>query len=173
VTKKVTISVPDDLYEKMETWRDEFNFSRIFQDAIGKAIGEKERFRARLKEDPDMKKVLARLRKEKAESEEMAEREKSQKAQANQTAFEAGKREGLDWAKAAHYDVISRAAKMIRDSARGKYPISPYQIMNLTAKGEVRQVEIVPIDLGVGTPQWEAEWLEGVEEFWREVEDKL
>ena len=44
MTKKITISVPDELHEKMEKWKGSFNFSKIFQSAISIEIEKKERF---------------------------------------------------------------------------------------------------------------------------------
>ena len=95
MTKKVTISVPDDLHEKMQEWRDDFNFSAIFQEAVNKAIERKEGFKRRLGEVTTMAQVIERLRKEKAES--------------SLSYFEQGKKDGLEWAMAASYDEIQYA----------------------------------------------------------------
>ena len=34
MAKKVTISIPDMLHEKLENWRESFNLSKMFQDAV-------------------------------------------------------------------------------------------------------------------------------------------
>ena len=34
MVKKVTLSVPDVLFKKMQKWRKVLNFSRIFQEAV-------------------------------------------------------------------------------------------------------------------------------------------
>ena len=51
MVKRVTISVPDDLHEKMEKWREQFNFPQLFQKTIAAAIKNKEDFQNRLKGD--------------------------------------------------------------------------------------------------------------------------
>jgi len=41
VTKRVTVSVPDELHEKLEAWKGKLNFSKVFQDAVSVAMGKK------------------------------------------------------------------------------------------------------------------------------------
>lgn len=45
MARKVTVSIPDLLYEKMERWRRSFNLSKMFQDAVAEAIQKKRTFR--------------------------------------------------------------------------------------------------------------------------------
>ena len=59
MTRKITISVSDELHEKMMKWKDSFNFSKIFQKYITREIEYKERFQAKLKEDQSMEEILA------------------------------------------------------------------------------------------------------------------
>lgn len=58
MAKKITISVPDELHEKMTKWKDSFNFSQVFQNAITFEIENKERFRFKLKEEKSMQDIL-------------------------------------------------------------------------------------------------------------------
>src|SRR5210317_1232842 len=95
MAKKVTVSIPDMLYEKMERWRRSFNLSKMFQDAVAEAIQKKEDFQKRLQEDLDLSDVIERLRSEKAQSEG--------------NFFDTGKRDGVLWAKSASYDDIMYA----------------------------------------------------------------
>jgi hypothetical protein len=95
MAKKITISVPDKLHEKMQVWKKSLNFSRIFQETISDLIQKKEDFKKRLKEDPDMEAIIERLRKEKQESETEW--------------FDQGKLDGIDWAKNSHYSEIKEA----------------------------------------------------------------
>jgi len=44
MAKKITISVPDDLYEKMTEWKSSLNFSKVFQNAISVMIQKKRNF---------------------------------------------------------------------------------------------------------------------------------
>jgi len=42
MTQKITISIPDELHEKMQHWKDSFNYSGLFQDAVSKEIQKRE-----------------------------------------------------------------------------------------------------------------------------------
>ncbi len=42
MAQKITISVPDELHEKMQQWKDSFNYSGLFQDVVSKEIQRKE-----------------------------------------------------------------------------------------------------------------------------------
>ena len=69
MTKKVTLTLPDDLYEEAQKLKGKkkgkLNFSGIFQKALAKAIKNEEDFERRLKEDQTMEQIVERLRKEK------------------------------------------------------------------------------------------------------------
>ena len=54
MAKRVTVSIPDMLHEKMEKWRESFNLSKMFQDAVMEAIQKKEDFQKRIREDLDL-----------------------------------------------------------------------------------------------------------------------
>ena len=69
MAKKITISVPDDLYEKMTVWKSSLNFSKVFQDAVSGMIRKKEVLTSRLREEIDFSAVVDRLKKEKIEFE--------------------------------------------------------------------------------------------------------
>jgi predicted CopG family antitoxin len=49
MSPNVTLSFPDDLYEKIEKWKDSLNLSEVFRIAISKEIKRKEVFQKRLK----------------------------------------------------------------------------------------------------------------------------
>jgi len=57
MTRKVTISVPDELHEKMEKWRGKLNFSGIFQEAIACEIHKKELFKTKLEEEKTLPEI--------------------------------------------------------------------------------------------------------------------
>ena len=68
MTKTITISVSDELHETMMKWKDSFNFSGVFQEAIAEKIQRKEDFQKRLKEvTEDMNETIERLKLEKEE----------------------------------------------------------------------------------------------------------
>lgn len=170
MTKKVTISVPDELHGKMEKWKDSFNFSKVFQGAISEAIQKKENFQTRLKEVTTMEQAIERLKREKTEAES--------------DYFEQGKKDGLEFAKSASYEDLqyaicwepmNRQPGLIgydptRDEVLGEYfdeigQEDPHMEFEDTTMGHSR-----PNDLFAA---WEEGWVEGVSEFWDEVKDKI
>ena len=165
MAKKITISVPDELHEKMQEWKKSLNFSRIFQEAISDLIQKKDNFKKRLKEDPDMEAIIERLRKEKQESE-------------NEW-FDQGKQDGIDWAKNSHYSEIKEALDFEFETngwpnckAVGEY------LEHLRSDTELEE-EYYQL---FGDNRWELslmglKYLEGFKkgilEFWNEIKDKL
>ena len=57
MSHRVTLSVPDDLYEKIEKWKDSLNLSKVFRIAISKEIKRKEVFQEKLKGVSSMEKT--------------------------------------------------------------------------------------------------------------------
>ena len=157
MSKKITISIPDMLHEKLEKWRRSFNLSKMFQEAVTEAIQKKEDFQKRIQEDLDMADILERLKVEKMRSE------------GNYT--ENGKMEGLAWAKTAHYDDLRYALEWtpgsapLRDEVLGEYfaqKLSGDKLME--ASGET---------VNAYARAWISGWKHGVSEFWDEIKDKL
>ena len=96
MTKRINVSVSDELFEKIEKWKDSFNYSKLFQNTVSVAIQDKEDFQNRLKEDPEtLEQVIARLKKEKKKVEK--------------SYFSEGKEKGLSWAMAASYSDLMHA----------------------------------------------------------------
>ena len=157
MTKKVTVSIPDMLHEKMEKWRESFNLSKIFQDAVAEAIQKKEEFQKRIREDLDLHEIIERLRSEKARSEG--------------NFFDLGKRDGLMWARLAHYDDLIYAldwddfGNAVKDSVLGDY----FQEM-------IKDNTLLESRLdggGVSFLAYMKGWKNGVELFWSEVREKI
>lgn len=160
MTKKITISVPDDLHEKMEKWKASFNFSGIFQEAVRERINRKEAFKQRLKEEFDMEAAIERLRSEKAEVE--------------QDFFNQGKNDGLEWAKNAHYEEIRGAlewdpgTQTLPDDEGLREEINTWIEEDPDLDFEYRSGEMTN-----ETFEWAKGWVEGVKEFWDEVKGKI
>ena len=157
MAKKVTVSIPDMLYEKMERWRRSFNLSKMFQDAVSEAIQKKEDFQKRIQEDLDLGEVIERLRLEKAQSEG--------------NFFDSGRQDGLLWAKSARYDDIMYALSWEKyeqgheDRILGSYfseKIHANKLMKIqsNAVNEYARIYIQG-------------WKKGLTEFWEEIKDKL
>ena len=164
MAKKVTISFPDDLHERMEKWRDKFNFSRIFQDAVRRAIERKEDFQMRMKEeDPKMDEVIERLRKEREESEHHW--------------FDEGKNEGMDFAKRAHYDDIQLVIRGKDfsgiDPELFEYDSDHWKDRLSELRSKLGGLDDERLEKDVRFHNWRAGFKWGIQEFWNEIKDKL
>ena len=157
MAKKVTVSIPDMLHEKMEKWRESINLSKMFQDAVAEAIQKKEDFQKRIREDLDLHEIIERLRSEKARSEG--------------NYFDLGKRDGLMWARLAHYDDLIYAlawddfGNAVKDNVLGYYfqeMIKNNTLLESRVDGE-----------GVSFLVYIKGWKNGVEQFWSEVREKI
>jgi hypothetical protein len=157
MTKKVTVSIPDLLHEKMEKWRRSFNLSRMLQDAIMEAIQRKEDFQKRIQEDLDLFEIIDRLKREKERSEG--------------NYFDTGRHDGMAWAKTAHYDDIQYALSWedldgaARDKVLGEYFA---ERINMIKRMDIR---LEGIDEYVSL--YLKGWKKGLDEFWEEVKQKL
>lgn len=162
MAQKVTISVPDELYEKMKEWKSSLNFSHVFQNAIFGIIQKKEALISKIRHEMDFSSVVDRLKKEKIDFE------------FNITEW--GKKDGLEWCKTAHYRELQYALSgapyqnPVRDKELGAYFSHRFENYKkqILASGKKAQ------DVLIGfTEKYVKGWQEGVELFWREVEDKL
>ncbi len=157
MTRKITLSIPDILHEKMEEWRKSFNLSKMFQDALSEAIHKKEDFHRRIQEDMDMAGILERLKREKRQSEG--------------NYVEKGHSEGLTWAKTAHYNDIIHALKMesplemVKDSIMGSY-------FEKCLKGTCF-MDGVGKELDKYSRLFLEGWKKGLSDFWNEIKEKL
>lgn len=172
MTKKITVSVPDELHEKMQKWKNHFNFSSVFQKAVSEVIEKKETFKGRLKEVASMEQVIKRL--------------KAEKVNLETDYYDQGKKDGLQWAKAASYDELQYALKWqtmeemeeiqmlqggliscdpTRDEVLGSY------FLEVMEEDEYMGFyDSAPNEFFVA---WEGGWKEAVQAFFEEIEDKL
>jgi metal-responsive CopG/Arc/MetJ family transcriptional regulator len=166
MAKKVTISVPDMLHEKLEKWRESFNLSKMFQDAVSEAIQKKEEFQKRIREDLDLGQVVERLRKEKMQSEG--------------NYFESGKIDGILWAKTAHYDHLQYALhwndleNAIKDPILGDYfcrtNIPNHRLHSNDSNGINNSDTYYNSEYFLNYLQG---WKQGIQQFWEEIREKL
>jgi hypothetical protein len=92
MARKITLSVPDELYKRIEKWREELgNLSSVFQEAISREIEKRELFESKLKEDKSLQEVAE---------------DGSFNTPASQ--FAVGKEMGFVYAKTAPYPEIKR-----------------------------------------------------------------
>jgi hypothetical protein len=157
MTKKVTVSIPDFLHEKMEKWRRSFNLSKMLQDAIAEAIQRKEDFQKRIQQDLNLSEIVERLKREKERSEG--------------NYFDTGRLDGMAWAKMAHYDDIQYALRWedldnaTKDTILGEY------FSERIGKIECKDMRLEGVDVYVGV--YLKGWKKGLDEFWDEVKEKL
>ncbi|MFO7914007.1 MAG: hypothetical protein R6V15_17765, partial [Desulfotignum sp.] len=90
MAQKITLSIPDMLHERLKQWRDSFNFSKMFQDAVTDAIQKKEEFQKRVSQEFDMPEVIKRLQKEKQAWDRQF--------------YKLGRKEGIKRGKSAHFE---------------------------------------------------------------------
>ncbi len=157
MAQKITLSIPDMLHEKLKDWRDSFNLSAMFQEAVTEAIQKKEAFKKRFSEDMDMQDIIARLKHEKLIWEKKF--------------FKSGKIQGEFWARSAHYEDLLYVLSL-EDT---------YQLINdPTYKAYFENIydanELAKYALDGGTDherQFVDGWFAGVAEFWNQVKERI
>lgn len=160
---KITISVPDELYEKMQEWKESLNFSKVFQNAVSGMIQKKEALTSKIRNEMDFPSIVDRLKKEKIDFELNVK--------------EWGKKDGIEWCKTAHYHELQYALSWIapyknpdQDEELGdyfSYMFKKYK-KQITASGKKAQDAVIDF-----SEKYLKGWKEGVELFWKEVKDKL
>jgi len=162
MAQKITISVPDELYERMQHWKSSVNFSKVFQNAISGMIQKKEAFASKIGKELDFATIVDRLKKEKIDYE------------FNIT--ECGKNDGVEWCKTAHYHELQYALALTsyknpgQDEELGDYfshMFAKYK-KRITASGQKAQDAFIEF-----SEKYLKGWKEGVELFWKEVKDKI
>ena len=157
MAQKVTLSIPDMLHEKLSKWRESFNLSKMFQDALAEAIQKKEEFHKRVIQDFDMSEIIARLKKEKFESEK--------------NYLEMGINKGLEWAKRAHYEDLVYAVgfknsyNILEDSKFNYYFNEIFNSDHL--------IKFSKENFNQHTKKFVDGWCKGVSDFYNEIVEKL
>lgn len=174
MSPKITLSIPEDLSRKMEKWRDKFNFSSVFQEAISREIEKKENFAKKIKEEPKMGAIIERLKQEKMDEEKEF--------------YGIGKQDGLEWAKRASY----RELKYVVEEQQAMFEFTENVVSYDPNRGEILGDYFTDIfeeykDQGMGWTEisylnyipnevfkaWEQGWKEAIKEFWEEIKDKI
>ncbi len=155
MVRKITLSVPDELHAKIEKWKEEFNFSKYFQDAIASAIEKKENFLKRLDmEDETMEQIISRLKKEKSVW--------------KQDLTDEGMKAGYEWARAASYEELLHVTDEnydIRHPSNEDDTLVDYLADVLEDHYYLQQDKNLDV--------WLKGWIFAVQEFWKKVENKL
>lgn len=157
MSKKITISVPDFLHDKIEKWRGSFNLSRIFQEAVSEAIKKKEELGIHLKKEINIPEIVERLKKEKKESEKKY--------------FEEGEKSGLEWASRAHYQDLKKALHHPVESLMKQG--ENFHNYFRTVLGNIKKQYENEEDSGKYHRLFLAGWKQGVKNFWDSIKGKL
>ena len=159
---KITISVPDELYEKMQEWKSSLNFSKVFQNAMCGMIRKKESLMSKFRKEVDFSSIVDRLKKEKVEFEFNIR--------------EWGRKDGLEWCKTAHYRELQYALALTsyknpdQDEELGDYFSHMFEKHRKQIKATGKKTQDALNDF---SEKYLKGWKEGVELFWSEVKDKL
>ncbi|HNQ64512.1 MAG TPA: hypothetical protein PK004_07495 [Smithella sp.] len=162
MAQKITISVPDELYEKMQAWKSSLNFSRVFQNAVSKIIQKKENLTSKIRNEIEFSSIVDRLKKEKVDYE--------------LNIAEWGKKDGLEWCKTAHYREIQYALAWTacenpnQDEELGDYFSDIFKKYKAQVAATGKKAQEAWSDF---SEKYLKGWREGVELFWHEVKDKL
>ena len=157
MARKITLTVPDGIYLKIERWRSAFNLSRVFQEAIEEAIERKEEFQKRLAQDVSLADVVRRLRREKLNYERKV--------------FRRAEEEGRIWAAHAHYEdlvaVADTTPEEIADSRTVRSHLADtIARISVDCRRAFRSYDAFRQAVYSG-------WHAGVRAFWETVEDQL
>lgn len=162
MSKKITISVPDELHDKMKEWKASFNFSQVFQTAMINMIRKKEAFQKKISDELDISAIIKRLKEEKFEFEN--------------NFLEDGKKDGFEWCKTAHYSelqyvlAVNSTENLFNDE---KYAVYFNTVLERYKKMVAVSGQIAQSRFNEFTTKYVDGWKEGVESFWNEVKDRL
>ncbi|MFO7912890.1 MAG: hypothetical protein R6V15_12075 [Desulfotignum sp.] len=157
MAQKITLSIPDMLHERLTQWRDSFNFSKMFQDAVTDAIQKKEEFQKRFSQEFDMPEVIKRLQKEK-------------QAWVRQF-YKLGRKEGIKWGKSAHFEdllyvlQVKDTYELLQDTRFAEY------FNNIMGSYGMDQFTIY--EKKDHKKMFLDGWMNGVKEFWNQVKEVL
>jgi hypothetical protein len=171
VSPKVTLSVPHDLYKRIDRRKYSFNLSKIFQKAVSEEIEKKEKFQKLIKEDPTMPEIIQRLRNEKEAD--------------FQDYFQKGEVDGLQWAKAASYSELQFALKWetVNEIPRNTIGWDPTtnEVLGDYFRDMIEDDTLMGFEKtspGNFMPneffrRWELGWKAAVVEFWNQIKNQI
>ena len=146
MTRNLTITIPDDLWDKIQLWRDQIPIARVCQKALSQEVSRLENLPQEVKE---MSEVICRLRAEK----------KGIKSESYALGFE----KGIKWAKQASYrDLVDWV-----ETANMRGVILDSWIL---PEGEN---EVLDNQEDVDEAAYQRGWLDGVVKVWNIVQSKI
>jgi hypothetical protein len=143
---RLNITVPDELYERVERWRDRINLSKVCQDAIARELDKLEHLPDEVQ---NMHEALTRLGREKAKVE--------------RSCFRKGVFDGLEWARGAEYGLLKRWGEHQGNGAVEEALRGP-------AAESASQHEDNP---SWDARPYAEGWMAGVQQFWQRAKKNL
>ncbi|MGQ0523096.1 MAG: hypothetical protein ACT4P8_05485 [Betaproteobacteria bacterium] len=144
---RLNITISDELYNRIERWRDRINLSRICQDAIAR---EMEKLELVPEDVREMQKALSRLG--------------EQKAKVERSCFRKGVYDGLEWAREADYAVLKRWGEQPPDGAVWEGVLQGPASEKVAAHRDADDWHAQPYAEG---------WMAGVQQFWNRAKRRL
>jgi hypothetical protein len=141
---RLTVSIPQDLHDRLEHWRDHLNISRVCQRALDREV-------RRLEELPQDAHALGTL----------VERLSREKADGDRAWFSQGVADGMTWAQGASYIDL-------RETAEKGVEATP-EITAVVSRRMSRHEE----ELGFEPESYIEGWRFAASELWRRVKDKI
>ena len=144
---RLNITVPDELYERIEKYRDRLNISRICQDAIGRELAKLELVPEDVRQ---MRAALSRLG--------------EQKAMIERSGFRKGVYDGLEWARQADYSALKQWGEQVASNEALEDALSGPAASAAVAHNSKVDWDPRPYSEG---------WIAGVQQFWTRAKKRL
>ena len=144
---RLNITIPDELHQRLERWRDRVNVSRICQDAITRELNKLDELPAEVQA---MQRALARLGQEKAKVE--------------RSCFRKGVYDGLEWARQAEYPALK---------SWGEKDLSNETLDAVLRGPAVKAAATHANDVNWDQIPYAEGWMSGVQQFWARAKRHL
>jgi hypothetical protein len=141
---RLTVSVPQDLYDRLDQWRDRLNISKVCQEALAREV-------RRLEEVPADARALG----------DLVERLSQEKADGERHWFNQGVSDGMTWAQGASYVDLRSAAE--------KGQVATPEVASAIRRALARYAD----QAGFDRSGYTSGWAFAASEVWRRVETKL
>jgi post-segregation antitoxin (ccd killing protein) len=181
MSKIISISIPDKLHERLQNLKGKINVSKLCQYALTDEVNKKEAFLKRIHKSPKTEKIIARLSKEREESDGLV--------------YERGRKDGEAWAKVAHYDDLYGAVCKEEDEGiikDGPLDDVEWEILDFVFEkyklrddgrtydepfqeylNKVLPVKVHSHNYYSYTIAYRRGWYQAVLDFWNEIKDKI
>jgi hypothetical protein len=173
LAKIKSVSVPDSLAEKMDKWKKQINYSKLFQEVVEMEIVHKEGLEKQIVGDDEMKAIIQRLHNE---NKQLAGRRSKM-----------GENDGVAWAKTAKLEeilyVVNDFTPFSLQNIDDPSPYNPKEdkVLGSFFRSKMESVREFKMDYdheGNRVPndaflEWEQGFHKGVDWFWSQIKDKI